>query len=109
MTSTGKVETRRRQERGLWNNTLLLMTSDNGGPAALTTSGGNANNFPLRGGKKTGKECMGRETPLSLLSCVLNCHVENDDLPRDRLATQRSIMRETLKNGRFLMLSHQRV
>eukprot|EP01052_Picozoa_sp_SAG31_P001352 SAG31_NODE_46_length_30980_cov_226.095107_12_plen_174_part_00 len=35
---------------GLWNNTLVVMSSDNGGPAARATSGGNANNYPLRGG-----------------------------------------------------------
>jgi arylsulfatase B len=35
----------------MWNNTLLVAMSDNGGPAGV--DGGNANNWPLRGGKKT--------------------------------------------------------
>jgi arylsulfatase A-like enzyme len=35
----------------MWANTLIVMTSDNGGPSGV--DGGNANNWPLRGGKKT--------------------------------------------------------
>lgn len=41
------------KDYGMWNHTLLLMTSDNGGPTAEQVTGGNANNWPLRGGKQT--------------------------------------------------------
>lgn len=41
------------KRRGMWGSTLVVVMSDNGGPVALKTSGGNANNYPLRGGKKT--------------------------------------------------------
>jgi arylsulfatase B len=43
--------TRALRENGMWENTLIVMSSDNGGPAGV--DGGDANNWPLRGGKKT--------------------------------------------------------
>ena len=43
--------TRALRESGMWGNTLVVMTSDNGGPSGV--DGGDANNWPLRGGKKT--------------------------------------------------------
>eukprot|EP00045_Choanoeca_perplexa_P013861 m.159069 g.159069 ORF g.159069 m.159069 type:complete len:493 (+) comp16480_c0_seq3:1-1479(+) len=44
------------KRQGLWDNTLIIMTSDNGGPAAQCVSGHSANNYPLRGGKRTAWE-----------------------------------------------------
>ena len=38
------------KNRGLWDNLLLVTSTDNGGPVI---SGGGANNYPLKGGKKT--------------------------------------------------------
>lgn len=41
--------------KGMWANTLLLVSSDNGGPIYRNGAAG-ANNFPLRGGKKSNFE-----------------------------------------------------
>lgn len=43
------------QARGMWNNTLLVLSADNGGPIYRNGSAG-ANNYPLRGGKKSNWE-----------------------------------------------------
>ena len=40
------------KDKGLWDNTLLVVTSDNGGPIYRNGAAG-ANNYPLRGGKKS--------------------------------------------------------
>ena len=41
--------------KGMWDNLLLVMSSDNGGPIYRNGSAG-ANNYPLRGGKKSNFE-----------------------------------------------------
>lgn len=38
------------KEKGMWDNLLFLVSTDNGGPVF---SGGGANNYPLKGGKKS--------------------------------------------------------
>eukprot|EP00730_Choanoeca_flexa_P018292 TRINITY_DN8887_c0_g1_i2.p1 TRINITY_DN8887_c0_g1~~TRINITY_DN8887_c0_g1_i2.p1 ORF type:complete len:511 (+),score=116.86 TRINITY_DN8887_c0_g1_i2:85-1617(+) len=44
------------KDAGMYDNTLIYVGSDNGGPAAKTVSGHSANNYPLRGGKRTAWE-----------------------------------------------------
>ncbi len=39
--------------KNMWTDTLLVFSSDNGGPVSKFTSSKSANNWPLRGGKKT--------------------------------------------------------
>ena len=39
--------------KNMWANTLVVFSSDNGGPASKYTASKSANNWPLRGGKKT--------------------------------------------------------
>lgn len=48
------------REKDMWGNTLVVMSSDNGGPVAKVSSGGNSNNYPLRGGKLTEFEVSAR-------------------------------------------------
>ena len=45
--------TRSLRARRMYDNTVIVMSSDNGGPASIYSSSTAANNWPLRGGKKT--------------------------------------------------------
>jgi|EP01043_Picozoa_sp_COSAG02_P030179 arylsulfatase A-like enzyme len=45
--------TKKLREKQMYERTVIIMSADNGGPASIYSSSHAANNWPLRGGKKT--------------------------------------------------------
>lgn len=74
------------QAKGMWANTLFVVSSDNGGPIYRNGSAG-ANNFPLRGGKKSNFEggvrvnafVSGGLVPASRVGAVENALIGTED------------------------------